>query len=196
MTLPSLYLGLVHGPVKNKMGDTITTSITNMDIHDISRSAKTFGIQKYFLISPMRAQYEMVERIIGYWHSDEGNDYNPDRATALKNTELVPSLEDAIKTIENIEQQKPMVAVTAAKMQSPDGCMKDLFKKQGVDNVPLLLLFGTGWGLTEKMLQEAHFRLNPIYGAPQDHYNHLSVRSAVAIYLNRLCELRRSHELS
>ncbi len=49
---------------------------------------------------------------------------------------------------------------------------------------PLLFLFGTGWGLTEEVLEQADDILEPIRGAGA--YNHLSVRSAAAILLDRL----------
>ena len=58
--------------------------------------------------------------------------------------------------------------------------------KLKVDNRPMLLLFGTGWGLHASVLDGADFKLDPILGSAQDGYNHLSVRSAVAIYCERL----------
>lgn len=51
-----LFLGLVHYPIKNKSGEIITTSVTNMDIHDISRSCRTFGVERYYIISPLKAK--------------------------------------------------------------------------------------------------------------------------------------------
>ena len=56
---------------------------------------------------------------------------------------------------------------------------------------PLLMLFGTGWGLTKEVKAEADFRLEPIEGKG---YNHLSVRSAVAIILDRLLGERTERE--
>ncbi len=48
---------------------------------------------------------------------------------------------------------------------------------------PLFLLFGTGWGLTQEVKDSSDYVLAPIEGKG---YNHLSVRSAVAIILDRL----------
>ena len=45
-----LYVGLVHYPIYDKNFNVITTAITNYDLHDISRSSKTYGIKKYFII--------------------------------------------------------------------------------------------------------------------------------------------------
>ena len=61
----NLYLGLVHYPIKNKLGELVTTSVTNLDIHDISRSCSTFGVKKYFLITPLNLQRELVDSILG-----------------------------------------------------------------------------------------------------------------------------------
>jgi hypothetical protein len=47
-----------------------------------------------------------------------------------------------------------------------------------------LLLFGTGWGMTEELFDSADYVLEPIKGHGE--YNHLSVRSAVSIYMDRL----------
>jgi len=49
---------------------------------------------------------------------------------------------------------------------------------------PYLILFGTGWGMTEELIGKADAVLPPILG--ENEYNHLSVRSATAIILDRL----------
>lgn len=181
----SFYIGLVHHPVKNKKGEEITTSVTNLDISDISRSATTFGYQRYFIISPIKKQQELVHRILGHWHSDEGNLYNPDRSNAMNRVQMVSSIEGAIAEIQVLEKRKPFVVVTTALDKGHDGNCAELMKKIRVDNIPMLLLFGTGWGLTDEIMAKADFKLEPIWG-PDKSYNHLSVRSAVAIYLDRL----------
>jgi hypothetical protein len=50
-------------------------------------------------------------------------------------------------------------------------------------NTPFFILFGTGWGLTREVKDSSDYILAPIEGKG---YNHLSVRSAVAIILDRL----------
>ena len=51
----------------------------------------------------------------------------------------------------------------------------------------MILVFGTGWGISDVFYPEVHRILAPVYG-PEGNggYNHLSVRSAVAIILDRL----------
>ena len=47
-----------------------------------------------------------------------------------------------------------------------------------------LLIFGTGWGLTREILDRCDDLLEPVRGTGD--YNHLSVRSAASIILDRL----------
>jgi len=49
---------------------------------------------------------------------------------------------------------------------------------------PILLLFGTGWGLEKNIIKEADYVLDPVEGVGE--YNHLPVRAAIAIILDRL----------
>lgn len=181
-----VYLGLVHSPIVNKLGETVTTSVTNMDIHDISRSCRTFGIKRYFIITPLEAQHGLVNRILGHWEEDKAAAFNPDRQDALAIAKLVNSVEEGIESIKEIEGVEPLVVVTGANFESNNGLEIDLVKKAKLDNRPIFLLFGTGWGLHAQVLERAHFALEPLFGASEDGYNHLSVRSAVAIYLDRL----------
>ena len=60
----------------------------------------------------------------------------------------------------------------------------DLSSEIYSDENPYLLLFGTGWGLTDEIMNMSYKILNPIRGETE--YNHLSVRSAVSIILDRL----------
>jgi len=187
MKLPQpFYIGLVHGPIRSKDGSEITTSVTNLDIHDIARSARTFGFKRYFLITPIKSQQSMVKKILGFWETDSGLIYNPDRKNALSEAQVIDSIEDAIEEITRIEGKRPLVVVTGANFEKYEGKEKELIQKIKIDERPMFLLFGTGWGLTASVVEQADFRLEPIFGIANDGYNHLSVRSAVAIYCDRL----------
>lgn len=185
LPVPS-YIGLVHGPVRSKDGQEITTSVTNLDIHDIARTARTFGFKRYFLITPIKNQQQMVNKILGFWEADSGLIYNPDRKNALAEAQVIDSIEDVVAEITRREGRKPCVVVTGANFEKYDGKEKELLDKIRLDGAPMLLLFGTGWGLTAPVVEQADFRLEPIFGIADDGYNHLSVRSAVAIYCDRL----------
>ena len=49
---------------------------------------------------------------------------------------------------------------------------------------PYLLTFGTGFGLADEIMGQMDYILDPIWGPTA--FNHLSVRSAAAIILDRL----------
>ena len=182
----NLYLGLVHYPVKNKLGELITTSVTNMDIHDISRSCRTFGVKKYFVITPLKAQHDQISTILDHWNSNRQSDYNPDRATALSGVELTSSIQETTHSIIQKEGNPPKLVATGAGLDPYNCDALFLQKHLSLDSFPCLLLFGTGWGLHHSVVESAHYRLKPISSRTNDGYNHLSVRSAVAIYLDRL----------
>ena len=93
------YIGLVHGPIRAKDGKEITTSVTNLDIHDIARSARTFGFKRYFLITPIKNQQAMVNKILGFWETDSGLIYNPDRKNSLAEAQVIDSIELACQQI-------------------------------------------------------------------------------------------------
>lgn len=184
--MENLYLALVHHPIVNKRGDIVTTSVTNLDIHDIARSARTFGFDGYFIVTPIEKQKALVNSILDHWNTDYGNKYNPDRKDALSFINLADSLDAACEEIEKRHGAKPLRVVTGAGFKSYDGKTKELREKLCVDKRPMILIFGTGWGLHASVTENADFKLEPIFGAAKDGYNHLSVRSAVAIYCDRL----------
>lgn len=180
------YIGLVHHPIINKRGDIVTTSVTNLDIHDIARSARTFGFSGYMIVTPIVKQKTLVNQILGHWDTDHGNAYNPDRKDALSFTQVVDTIEEGIKKITELEGVEPLVVVTGANFKEYSGKENELCIKASVDKRPIFLLFGTGWGLHASVTDRADFKLEPIFGSSEDGYNHLSVRSAVAIYGDRI----------
>ena len=103
------YIGLVHHPIVDKRGTTVTTSVTNLDIHDIARSARTFGFEGYFIITPVVKQHELVQTILDHWNTDHGNQYNPDRKDALSFIRLADSIEIAKEKIKEKEGKEPIL---------------------------------------------------------------------------------------
>lgn len=180
----SVYLGLVHSPVYNKRGDVVCTSVTNFDIHDISRTCRTYDINQYHIIVSVDAQKALTERIIGYWQEGMGAGYNKDREEAFGRTRVYETIEQSIAEIEIREGKKPLIITTSAKTYPNSIGYKELSKKMFEDDQPYLLLFGTGWGLIDEIMETSDYILEPIRG--NSDYNHLSVRSAVSIILDRL----------
>ena len=189
MTKPcSVYVGLLHHSMRDKNDRIVTTAVTNLDIHDIARSARTFGIKRYFLINPLAEQQAVVQRIIGHWQGPGGRDYNPDRSEAFERVQIVSWLKDAVEVITQEEGSAPELIMTSAR--EVDGVewvpWLKLREDLALAGRAKLIIFGTGWGMTEEMLREADWVLKPIVPRQDSGYNHLSVRSAVAITLDRL----------
>ena len=42
--MADLYVGLVHYPIYNKRMNVIAGAVTNFDIHDISRTCRTYNV--------------------------------------------------------------------------------------------------------------------------------------------------------
>ncbi|MGI6513361.1 MAG: RNA methyltransferase [Syntrophomonadaceae bacterium] len=179
-----LYIALLHSPVYNKGYEVITTSVTNLDVHDISRAARTYGVKRYFLVHPQETQRQLVEEMIRYWVTGFGSEYNPDRQEALKLLELVADIEEAQRRIEELEGQTALTVVTDARVHARSVSYQEMRERISRGDMPYLVLFGTGWGLVKEEIEKADVILHPIE-ADSD-YNHLSVRSAVAIILDRL----------
>jgi len=181
--MPNLYVALTHYPVINKRGDIIASALTNLDIHDISRAAKTYGVKRFYVVTPLSDQKVLAKKIIAHWTGGAGAAYNPDRRSAFELTKIKDSIQDVVKDIEDIENCFPKTITTCARryptsISYPE--LRDILE----GGLPHLLIFGTAWGLAESMISEANFVLEPITGAAG--YNHLSVRSAVSIILDRL----------
>ena len=185
----NLYIGLVHYPVYGRRREVVTTAVTNFDIHDLSRCARTFGLGGVFVITPLESQVELVKRIIRHWNQGEGALYNPTRKESLALVRVSRSIDEAHQEIEGLYQKKVKRIATGA---SPHpGCIGYEALKKLLRNreTPFFLLFGTGWGLTQEVKEHSDYVLAPIEGKG---YNHLSVRSAVAIILDRLLGDRMS----
>ncbi len=179
-----VYIGLIHYPIYNKHMEIVTTALTNYDLHDIARTAKTYNVKRYFIVHPVEAQREMALRIMNHWKTGGGVAYNPNRKEAFEETELVPTLDDVLQWIENEEGEKPIIVTTDARVYPNTISYKAMRQKIHDDAKPVLILFGTGFGMTKEMMQQFDYIIEPIYGAGS--YNHLCVRSAVAIILDRL----------
>lgn len=184
-----VYLVLLHHPIVNRKGELVTTAVTNMDIHDISRSCRTFGVKKYFLVTPLDAQHELVSRILNHWKSDSCQQYHPDRFEAVNLAVLARDFAEVKAVIRAETGEDPEVVLTDASPKSEAISYSEYRQElEGSSDSgrtrPVCVVFGTGWGIAESFYPEVHRILAPVYGP--ETYNHLSVRSAVAIILDRL----------
>jgi len=179
-----LAIALVHHPVLDKEGQTVTTAVTNLDVHDLARSARTYGCSDYFIVHPITAQRDLVERICDHWTHGSSGKRIPDRKVALELVRVVPSLEDVYARLGGRDAVE--VWITAARKVAPPMSMKDARAALEGEGPPVVVLFGTGWGLAGPVVDAADATLEPIRGSVDTTYNHLSVRAACAIVLDRL----------
>lgn len=180
-----LYVALIHAPVYNKNMEVVATSITNLDLHDIARSSTTFGVSAYYVVHPAPAQQDLARRIMGFWREGYGAEYNPDRYEAFSRVRLVSLLQEAFDQINTEHPGKKIYTVATDARTYPNTIeYKDLRQRLSDTDDVFLLLLGTGWGLLKEDMEKADYILKPIYG--HGDYNHLSVRSAAAIILDRL----------
>ena len=181
---PELAIALLHHPVLNKRGETIGSAVTNLDLHDISRAARTYGVKDYFVATPFEDQLELIGDITSHWQNGYGASANPARKEALAIVKAVDGLETIIEEMSSKYNRPLLVVATSARKQAKQMSYKALRTHLKVNKSPVLLLFGTAHGLAPEIMARADAVLPPI-GRHTD-YNHLSVRSAVSIILDRL----------
>lgn len=190
-----IYLALVHHPVTNRKGDIVTTSVTNLDIHDLARTARTYGVLGYFVVTPIDEQRRLVETIVSHWVQGEGRTSNPNRSEAFTRVEVVPSLTAAIDAIaarqDKPGDKPPLVLGTSARQDRATVSFTHMREHLATETGAALLVFGTGWGLAKDALDQCDQMLPPIEAIPaRAGYNHLPVRAACAIILDRLLGAR------
>lgn len=180
----NLAIALLHYPVYNKLHEVVTTALTNLDLHDIARSSRTFGLDRFYIVTPSTDQQALAKRIAGHWQNGWGAAYNPDRKEALDIVRVCSTLDEARTDFQSGFSEPVRTVITGATART-GGIAFDSFRGLlDTPGNPYLLLLGTGWGLTEECFQAADYILEPIAGTGT--YNHLSVRSAAAIMLDRL----------
>jgi len=180
---PNLYVALVHYPVINKFGNIIASAVTNLDLHDMARASRTYGVKKFYVVTPLEDQKELAQEIISHWTSGIGSKVNPDRREALELICIRDSVDAVMEDIRTDGNGYPKTVITSAK-DSP-GCITYPELREMIEDFnPYLLLFGTGWGLAEEIVLKTDYLLEPVKGNTD--YNHLSVRSACSIILDRL----------
>jgi tRNA (guanine37-N1)-methyltransferase len=177
----NLYIALVHHPVLDKWQKVSTVSLTNLDVHDISRSSRTYGGAGLFVVTPLADQRELAATLLAHWTSGQGAAANPDRAKALSLVRIVEDLEAATAAVQAETGRSPFVVATSAR---PEGTASPAMVRAQLAKGPVLLVLGTGHGLAAPVLKRADATIRPIRCL--DDYNHLSVRSAASILLDRL----------
>ena len=112
-----VYIVLLHTPMVNRKGEAVTTSVTNMDIHDISRTARTYGVKGYFLVTPIEDQHELVGQILDYWKSESARKHHPDRVEAVSLVRMARHFDEVKAAIRAEHGQDPEVHLQQSQMQ-------------------------------------------------------------------------------
>lgn len=176
-----IWLALIHHPVRDRAGATATTAVTNLDVHDLSRLARTYGLAGYFVVTPITAQRAIVGRILSHWREGAGARKLPVRGEALSLCEAVASVDDAVTAVRQRAGGTPLLVATSARHEGPATPWAEAARR--MRERPSILLFGTGHGLSSEAIERCDLLLPPIRPGG---YNHLSVRTAAAIAVDRL----------
>jgi len=179
-----LDIALVHYPVRNRIGEKIGSAVTNLDLHDIARTGRTYGARRFWVITPYDDQLRLVDEIVGHWRDGHGGRSNPDRKEAFSLVRTARTLDQAIAACgEAHSGAVPLVVATSASAREPQISFRALAERLLTPG-PVLLLFGTASGMADEVFALCDYSLPPVGGAGE--YNHLPVRAAAAIILDRL----------
>jgi hypothetical protein len=177
-------LALIHYPVINKNQEIIGSAVTNLDLHDISRAARTYGVDSLYVVTPYSDQQELFQELLEHWLKGHGAEYNSKRGEALSLVQICDDMDQLLARVTEKWQQRPVVLATCAQEKHSVIWPYSKVRQQISDGESFLILFGTAWGLAQEVIDSGDGILPPISGS--GNYNHLSVRSAAAIVLDRL----------
>jgi len=186
-----VHAALVHYPVRDRAGATATSAITNVDVHDLARSCRTYGLSGYWVVSPIAAQRLLVDRILEHWRTGSGARRVPERTKALSICRPSESLDAVVGAVGEREGMAPEIWVTEARSHDegrPTTSWGDARRLLSERTRPVLVLFGTAHGLHSSVLSRALVTVAPI--EPEAEFNHLSVRAAAAVTFDRLLGAR------
>lgn len=174
---------MIHFPVMNKKGQPIGSALTTIDMHDIARASITFGVKGFYVVTPYEDQAALATQVIEHWTKGAGGKLNPFRKDALELIRVAPSFEAAVHSMEE-ERHEPVVTIATSAKKAPGSITTEGLRQKLENKASHVLTFGTAWGLADELIDQCDFILDPIFGAAD--YNHLSVRSAASIYLDRI----------
>lgn len=184
----NLSFCLMHYPVLLGEKNSGASSLTNLDVHDIGRVSRSYGMGPFYVTSPLEDQLRVLDDILRHWTRGPGGLGNPDRARALEIVRPARSLEEAVADLTARTGARPLVLASSAvwpgskkKSGPPLLTPRDVLNlcRQG----PVLLCLGTGHGLAPEVTKQCDGLLRPLRFLG---YNHLSVRAAAAVMADRI----------
>src|SRR5436853_424381 len=110
-----LSVALLHENMHDKQGKIVTASLTLIDIHDLARGSRTFGITSLFVAHPSPAIRKLAHTLETHWEEGFGATYNPNRKEALETLEIVSDLDEVIHKIDLRTKKLPKLIASSAK---------------------------------------------------------------------------------
>lgn len=178
--MSSLDLALVHHPVKNRHGDVIAATSQEFDLMDAARLALTYDVRRLYIVQTIPAQRAMIERLIAHGRA---SDRDVAARGSFERTVLVSSIQEAITHASTRTGKTPQVWSTSAQPRG-DVLSWSSARERLAGGVSALVLIGKAWGLAPTVFEDADICLAAI--DPGTGFNHLSVRAAMAIIVDRL----------
>ncbi|MDX8403718.1 MAG: RNA methyltransferase [Mariprofundaceae bacterium] len=175
----SFAVALVHYPILNRKGERSTTAVTSIDIHDFVRTCAMYDVGPVYMVHPAEGMHALIKDVAGYWLEGAGEARNPGRTESIKSLKLAKSIEEVL------EGENYRLWYTSA--SPPSEAIADIDNLSEIKGKHLIV-FGTGSGLDYEAMPKPNGWLSPIEGIGM--VRHLSVRAALAIYLDRLCRKR------
>lgn len=185
----SLSFCLLHYPVLLGEKNSGASSLTNLDIHDIARISRSYGMGPFYAVTPLKDQLRVLQKILRHWTQSAqgpGGHGNPDRARALELVRSAVSLDEAVEDLTAYCGSRPRLVASSAVWPGQKNAPAPLTPCRVRDwcrEGPVLLCLGTAHGLAPEVLARCDGVLRPLRFLS---YNHLSVRSAAAILADRI----------
>jgi hypothetical protein len=150
--------------------------VTPLNVHDLARAARTYAVAPLYVVTPLLSQQALVNRILDHYRKGYGLGANPSRAEALR--DVCSSINEALTTC---------AAARAATRRRRDG---------GAGAKSIAARLGAGWrepglaALRHRVWASTRRQCDHFLGrCAAGEFNHLLVRSAVAVIFDRLFEM-------
>jgi len=177
--MSEIAVALVHHPVLNRFGETSATAITSIDVHDFARTCAFYGVGPVYLVHPAAGMHALIHDMTDYYLKGAGGEKNPSRREVLQAVRCVNSVQEI--------QQDDDYQLWYTSASPPEEKYMELYNLPKIKGKHLIV-FGTGWGLDVENMPKENGWLSPIEGIGK--VRHLSVRAALAIYLDRLRKVK------
>lgn len=182
----NLSFCLCHFPVRLERHRIGSSSLTNLDIHDIARISRGYGMGPFYVLLALQEQMDILNNILSHWHKAANPEVHVDRQQALAQVSPVQNFTELEEKACAYYGVRPTFIATSANWPEEKNMGQALSPAdvRGIcRNYPVIILLGTARGLDLKALAIDFRLLRPLRFLDE---NHLSVRSAAAIIADRI----------